>query len=254
MMSYTETIISISETNMNTEKQDQYKPEEPVVSPTPLVPESSSVAVAASESPSPAVVSSPVASSGNYASIMSIEEIPEKRSWLKSYAYLPEYFVMLVMLTTLLFALTNLLNIGLDSIINAEKSTGDGYSPYDFSNFELVSSLSAVIVSLPVFVVLYLRTKATEKVTPGIVTHRWRKAFLGVFIVVQLMTIIGNLSGLVYQIVSRIVDGKDTLSLLTSSTQGDPIWQLMIASTLNVALIGFAVYVIGKEYQRKENS
>ncbi|QQS19738.1 hypothetical protein IPL85_05740 [Candidatus Saccharibacteria bacterium] len=198
-----------------------------------------------------ATSSDPMTSSSGNATILSIQELPEKRGWLKSYAYLPEYFVMLVVLTALLFALTNLLNIGIDSLISAEKSTGDDFNLYDFSNFELVSSLSSVIVGLPFFIMLYLRTKSYETESPAVVTHRWRKGFLGVFIVVQIMTIIGNLSGLVYQIVSRMVDGNDNLSLLTSATQGDPVWQLVIASVLNTALIGFAVFVIGKEYRKQ---
>lgn len=219
--------------------------------PTPVVSEIPSPIV------SPMVVSEPQATKTDYSPPM-YDMAPKRRfSWFKSFAYLPEYLVMLLMLTALLYAVTRLLNIGIDSIIHAEKSTSSSSSLsslYDISTFELVSSLATVAVSLPAFIVLYMRTKASETENPDVRTHRWRKGFLASFIVVQMLTIVGNLTSLAYQIISRMVDGKDALSLITGSTQGDPVWQLVLASILNVVLIAFVVFVIAKDYRSKETA
>lgn len=186
--------------------------------------------------------------------------VPAKSAWrqrlLKSYAYLPEYLVMLLVLTSLLYALTSLLNIGIDSLIHAEKDSGSGglASYYDLSSFELVTSLAALAVSLPAFIWLYIRTKATEAITPAVKTHRWRKAFLGTFIAVQLLTIIGNFTVLAYQLISRLVDESNALTLLSGSEEADPWWQLTLASLLTAALLGFVVYILGKEYRSRENA
>lgn len=174
----------------------------------------------------------------------------------KSHAYLPEYLVMLLVLTSLLYALTNLLNLGIDSLIHAEKSSSSSglASYYDIGSFELVSSLAALAVSLPAFIWLYIRTKAVEAMTPAVKTHRWRKAFLGTFIAIQLVTIIGNFSVLAYQLISRMVDTGNALTLLSGSEEADPWWQLVVASLLTTALLSFVVYTLGKEYRSREDA
>lgn len=173
-------------------------------------------------------------------------------SLFKASAYLPEYFVMLIMLVALIAAIASLVSVGLEHL--APKETGESPSdPFGYSDgissFTLVSSLSTAIVALPAFLFFYFRTRAFEQQTPAVRAHRWRKGFLGLFIVIEALSIVGALVSLVFNLLSRSIDVGGFLSLLSTSEQNLPVWVPITSTLFTVLLTSYALYILTRYYR-----
>jgi|GEM_PF-6776025 len=180
------------------------------------------------------------------------------RRFFKSLAYLPEYAVMLMLLGVLVAALNTLIGIGIDALIKGEPASSGAGSYTDLyigniNSFELIWSLSALIASLPFFAWLFVRTRNTEAETPEIRQHRWRKAFLGIFLVVEGLTAVGTVGGLVYDLLGRAVGGQDA-SLLSYFSSGakDPWWQVALVTLLNLAVLVAVIFVLSRDYRARK--
>ncbi len=233
-------------TNTSTEAQDEAeKPGEPMpeyrAEPAPSLPETAEEIAWPTSAPEPSYTPQPI-SSGN---------------WLtRAKAYLPEYAVMLILLSSVVFAVNTLVGIGIDALIAAEaaKTTSSysysaGYAD-SFVSFQLVWSLAVVVIALPLMMLLYARTKGSESEAPAIVDHRWRKGFLGVFVAAHALSFICVVTGLAFDLLSRLIDTNGILGIFGANEAADPWWQITLILLLNAALIGYVVMAMAANYRR----
>ncbi len=186
---------------------------------------------------------------------------PAPNRWkglLRTSAYLPEYAVMLILLLALVGSVVTLIGLGIDSLIHGEQATttsaySDLYSG-SISTFELIWSLTVLIVSLPVFVWLFIRTRKTESEVPQIRRHRWRKAFLGIFLVIEGLTAVWTVGDLVYDLLGRAIGGDAGLFSYFSSGGQDPWWQGVIITILSVTVLLATIFVMSRDYRSREKS
>ncbi len=180
-------------------------------------------------------------------------EAPRKQSkkWLVSLAYLPEYFIMLVSLGSILAAITTLVRYGINGI-GANNSASQSYSYFDsFSSFSLVISLASLAVFVPIFSWLYVRTRGTERIMPLVRAHRWRKAFLGVFIVTEILTVIFSLVWLGYDLVSRVIPEADLYSSYTNNGADEvPLWKPILTTVISATITLFVVWIVSIRYKQ----
>lgn len=179
---------------------------------------------------------------------------PKSRGILST-IYLPEYFVMLVVLSALLLSVTYLLGTGIESLINKDTSGGVDSSAYyfDFSSFGLVTSLSTLLIALPIFILLFIRTKKVESLHPKVVLSKWRRAFLSLFLVVQFLIIFGNLTTLSYKLVARAIDLEDSY-WFSSATDTTPWWQLVFVSVLSISVVLSVSMLMARDYYGNEET
>lgn len=193
-------------------------------------------------------------------SFASITDTPHKQKKVgflrRTFAYLPEYFVMLVTLVVTVSAINSLIGIGIDSLVKDDTKQSSPYygSSYaeNFSSFELVASLSALVVALPLFLILLIRIKTTEAQTPAVKTHRWRKGFLGVFIVTQSLAVIWTLSALAYDLIGRAISVDGGLFSMIGDYGADPWWQVTIVALLNALLLFYVILVVSRDYRTQD--
>jgi hypothetical protein len=177
--------------------------------------------------------------------------------WRRSFAYLPEYFVMLVLLITVVSSITSLIGIGVDSLVKSEKASSlSSFSSYseNFSSFELVASLSALVIALPLFILLFIRTKTIETESPGVRNHRWRKGFLGTFLVVEGLTVIWTLTSIAFDLIGRLISTDSGLFSLFSGGAKDPWWQTVIVGIINVAVLLYVIFVVSRDYRQSQEA
>lgn len=181
----------------------------------------------------------------------------KRRTRRRSFAYLPEYLVMLVLLVTAVGAITSLVGVGIDSLIKSEDTgSSSSYSSYsdNFSSFELVASLSALVVVLPLFILLFIRTKAAETESPGVRNHRWRKGFLGTFLVIEGLALIWTFIDLAYDLIGRAVSSDNDIFSLFSSGGTDPWWQGVLVAFINAAILAYVLFVVSRDYRQDQGA
>jgi hypothetical protein len=101
---------------------------------------------------------------------------------------------------------------------------------------------------LPLFIVLYVRTRGSERQTPQIRAHRWRKGFLGGFIVLQILGMAYAIAALAFNLISRVMPVGD-LSAAYGATD-DPVWKPLLTTLVTVALTGFVIWVVTRHYKQ----
>jgi hypothetical protein len=227
------------------EESPRWTPSEEQESTDSLPPEAEEIAWPTSDSdPAPVVAMTPRNKRGGL---------------LRVKAYLPEFVVMLFVLSWLVYGLNTLVSVGIDSLIPNSPST-DSYSSYtstafsSFSAFELVWALSITIISGPLFFLLFARTKKAEKEAPLIKDHRWRKAALATFLVINTLGVVGILVALAFDLLSRMISPDGLLGLLGAGSMASPWWQVTIVAVLNAALLGFVVFMMSNDYRSKEGN
>lgn len=172
-------------------------------------------------------------------------------SLLKSYAYLPEYAVLLIVLLAVVSAITTLFGIGIENLAG----TSGPSDPYGYtegiSSFLLTSALASLIVTLPLAIALFVRTKRSEADAPLITQHRWRKGFLGAFLIIQTLSIIGSLFALAFDLLTRVINPGDAMAMFSS---GDPlpIWAPIVTTLLSVSLMSLVVFVMSADYRKQK--
>lgn len=162
------------------------------------------------------------------------------RLWLsESVAYLPELFVSLWVLAGLHISVILLFNNLID---NVGKSSGSSFLS-SFSYGTTIASIASIIVALPVWYVLLRRTEGTEKAYPIIVWHKWRRAFIGIFIVFLILAVLGILTALVYEVLSKLaVSGIET-----GADSGFP-WRTYLKEIFAGALFTFTAFTQMRKY------
>lgn len=186
-------------------------------------------------------------------------EAPKKKGFFKkSFAYLPEYLVMLLTLMATVSAIVTLIGTGIDSLVKSEKAgtTSSYASAYseNFNSFELVASLSTLAVALPIFIILFIRTKSIEQETPGVRNHRWRKGFLGSFLAIEGITVICTLISVAYDLIGRAIDSDNGVFSLFSGGAKDPWWQVVLTGLLSVAILLYVIYVVSRDYKQAQEA
>ena len=187
--------------------------------------------------------------------IQSLVAARKPRFWSRAFAYLPEYLVMLVLLSATVSAITSLIGTGIDSLVKSEsKMSVSSFSSYgeNFSSFALVASLSTLAITLPLFILLFARTKGSELDKPAIKGHRWRKGFLAVFLVVEGLALIWTLIDVAYDLIGRAVGSSSGVFSLISSGSSDPWWQVVLVGLINALLITYVLFVISRDYRQSQ--
>ncbi len=184
---------------------------------------------------------------------MPVEFSPPSDSDNHPGTYLPEYLVMLILLAVVVGAITSLFAIGIDSVIPAETASKTSAYGADFSSFQLTWSLAALLSALPLFVWLFLRTRKVESSTPAVRNHRWRRGFLAGFIVVEILSIVSSVNSLFFDLIGRAI-GEDNSGIFSYFASGDkdPWWQSVIITVVSVTLLGFVVFVMARDYRKRE--
>lgn len=168
--------------------------------------------------------------------------------------YLPEYLVQLILLVVIIGAVSSLLAIGIDSLIPSAKQPGGSLAyTVDLSSFQLTWALASLVSALPIFGWLFFRTKKVEFATPAVRGHRWRRGFLGAFLVTQILSIVSTIGYMLFDLIGRMVGGDDSgvFSYFTSGAK-TPWWQVVIVSVLTVVFVGFVVFVMARDYKKSE--
>lgn len=171
---------------------------------------------------------------------------------LKSNAYLPEYLLMLISLGSILASINTLVSYGIDALGETGSSSA-AYDPFGaVSSFSMVISLASLAVFVPFFVALYKRTRNSESETPLIRAHRWRKGFLGAFIVLQVLAIIGSLIAMFYDIFSKFIPQANLYSAYasTDSSADAPLWKPIVSTLIHVILTSLVVWIVTRDYRQ----
>lgn len=172
-----------------------------------------------------------------------------KFSLLKSYAYLPEYAILLIVLLAVVSAIVTLFGIGIENLAG----TSSPSDPYGYtegiSSFLLTSALATLIVTLPLAIILFIRTKRSEAESPLITQHRWRKGFLGTFLIIQTLSIICNLFALAYDLLSRVINPGGVAEMFTGDAL--PVWAPIVTTLLSVSLMSLVVFVMSADYRKQ---
>lgn len=174
-----------------------------------------------------------------------------RRGFWRSTAYLPEYFVMLVLLLVLVGSVSSLLAIGIDDLVKSEDLVTVS-NPYigNVTSFQLAWSLAALLATLPVFAWLFVRTRNTEAEVPAVKQHRWRKGFLGAFLAIVGLSAVWSLGGFFFGLLARMLGEEGTLmSMLFVSP--NPWWQDLIATGVNLGVLTLVIYVMSRDYRAK---
>lgn len=176
------------------------------------------------------------------------QPVSDKRSFVAN-AYLPEYLLMLISLGSILAAINTLVTYGIDAI-GKSTASASSYDPFGAaSSLSMILSLATLAAFIPFFVVLYLRTRNSERVNPLIRAHRWRKGFLGTFIVLQLLTIVGSFIGMFYSLFSRFIPQVSLYGSDGSSADG-PVWKPIVTALVHALLTGLVVWVVTRDYRQ----
>lgn len=136
-------------------------------------------------------------------------------------AYLVKYFLSLLITGTLIALVISFFSSIVDSL--GAESADSGWT----AQFAYQSSLGKVSVAIVFGAALWLLAKqcyATEKAFPAIKTNRWRKGFLGVFLILLGIAALSAGATLVYNIVSLIasmgityIDGAETTKSIVNN-------------------------------------
>jgi len=154
-------------------------------------------------------------------------------------AYVPEYILLLVV-TVSLVSIVNGLMSNIVSYIGDPKpqTTWGGGWQYTYS----LSLLAATLVLVPLLVILTKRIKGTEFRNETIKNAGWRKAFLGIFLLIVSLAALGYSIALVYQIISQIAGA----GLVTSS---GGIWKNYVRDIFAILLFGATTWLYARDYR-----
>lgn len=183
--------------------------------PTPVLTSQASPTVTqAPITPTPVVASTSTFESYSASSIAAADEAEGNmlQRWTgRTRAYLAEYAVQLIVLGTLITLVNSFFAGIMDSFGEASSGWLSSWM-YQVS----IGQLAAVVAIIPLLILLSLRTGGTEEVSPIVKESNWRKAFLGIFLIVIGLTAVGYAIGLVYVVVSMIMNAGLAVDAATS--------------------------------------
>lgn len=159
-------------------------------------------------------------------------------------AYLPEYAVLLIVIGSLL----GVVNALFGSIIDAFGAGGNlsawsGKWAYSAS----LGLLAAVLALIPLLLVFSRRTATSEAETPAVKDRSWRKAFLGVFLLITGLTTIGYIVGFLFVVVSAI--SNSGLGVETDNK----VWQSLVKNGFAIVLFGCSALLYARDYRPQQS-
>lgn len=164
-----------------------------------------------------------------------------KRWFGETKAYLAEYAVQLVLLTTLL----GLASIFFGAIIDPASEASKWFSSWQYQ--ASIGQLAAVVALVPLLVVIARRTAGTEADAPLVRESNWRKAFLGIFLIVLGLTAVGYTVQFVYVLLSMALNAG-----LAVDTVENPGITLAKAG-FSAVLFGVSALLYAKDYRRSSS-
>lgn len=147
-------------------------------------------------------------------------------------AYLVEYFMSLLITGTLIGVAISFFNSIVSSI--GANSSGSGWVA-KFAYTSSLATLSTALVFIAVLVFVSRRCRALEEESPEIKANRWRKGFLGFFLILVAIAALSATVALVYGLVSLIASIG-----VTSVHIGDTIKGLSVT--------GFSVIILASTF------
>jgi hypothetical protein len=156
--------------------------------------------------------------------------------------YLPEYFVTLWVLFGLHISVLFLFSNIIDNI--AKSASTSIWDTYGYTT--TITSLATAIVLVPAYYFFAQRTAGTENEEPRVKTHRWRKGFLAIFLVLVTLALIGSVTTLAYQIVSQLA----SIGIKTGTQSS--VWRAYVKDIFAILLFGFTLVFQSRDYRARE--
>lgn len=155
-------------------------------------------------------------------------------------AYLAEYAVLLIVLSSLIYLVAALFSGIIDHFgVRQESWYWSGGWAYKTS----IAELAATVALIPVLVLLTKRTSGTEEAWPAVRQSNWRKAFLGIFLISLGVTAIGYTVGFIYVVVSALSNAG--LAVDTDNK----VWQALVKNIFAIALFGLSALLYARDYR-----
>lgn len=156
-----------------------------------------------------------------------------------SRAYLAEYAVLMIVITSLLWLATSMFGSILDYL-------GGKYEPSFGERFAYTASLATlagVTVLLPIQTIFTRRTRKSEEIDSTIKNLGWRKGFLSFFLITVFLSAIGFATTLMYDIFSWLA----SQGLGTSDNPG--FWKDILKHVFGASLFGFTAWLYARDYR-----
>lgn len=160
-----------------------------------------------------------------------------------SRVYIVEFFVMHVALGSVLVSVINLFN---EIIRYSEpaKDTTEFDSYFAVYLYEATIWLVAsVLVMLPIFLVLYARTRKAERTTPAILQNKRRRIVIYISLALLFLSALGYFVSLVYTILHQLINGG---ALETE----DSLWRSVIKAVFAIIVIKLAFFIVYRNTPR----
>lgn len=155
-------------------------------------------------------------------------------------AYLAEYVVLLIVLSTLIFVINSLFGGIIDNFGEQKQSWyWSGSWAYKVS----IGQLATTVALIPILLLLTKRTGGSEEASPAIKTSNWRKAFLGVFLITMGVTAVGYTVGLLYIVASAVANAGLAVDTDVS------LWQALAKNVFAIVLFGLSALLYARDYR-----
>lgn len=197
------------------------------------------------------IVENTTAIQGNYSEEPASDVSQSSQSgWLRATAYLPEFFIMLVTLASIVGATLGLINFAIISYTSTSSPSAEAYSySADYSSWQSQFALAVLIIALPVFVWLYIRSVNYEKSVPAVTTNKWRRGFLGAFLIYEAVSLIGSLVGMAFILVTKI-SGLEVSALFFNVQNTQPWGAVVLDGLLAAAVYTYVIWRMSWSYRR----
>lgn len=160
-----------------------------------------------------------------------------------SRAYLVEYALLLIITGALLYVVNTLFASSLDYISSPKPQPKFGGG---FAYTSSLAMLASAVVFMPALLFLTRRTKGSEQQSPDLKSINWRKAFLGIFLIIVGLTAIAQSVVLTYEVISRVA-GVGLPGIKT-----DAAWKEILKPLFAAILFGLTIGLYARDYRTTE--
>ncbi len=160
--------------------------------------------------------------------------------WSESRAYLVEYALLLIALGTLLGTANSMFGGIIDYLGQVPKASW--WSSGTWAYTASLSMLATIVVFIPTFFLLTKRTEGSEGVNPEIKSLRWRKGFLGIFLILTTIVALGYGVAFFYTIFSKIA----SVGLPNDGTA--TVWRSITKDLFAFVLFALTVWLYSRDY------
>lgn len=164
-----------------------------------------------------------------------------KRLFGETKAYLAEYVVQLVLLASLLVLASTFFAAIIDP-------SSDGKSWASSWQYQLsIGQLAAVVAIVPLLVIIARRTAGTEADAPLVRESGWRKAFLGIFLIVIGLAAVGYAIQFVYIVLSMMFNAGLAVDAVENPTIS------LLQAGFSALAFGISALLYAKDYRKQSN-